>query len=90
MKLNGLRSFPHSNSKRKQADRYKSDIEEISQYTSTLPTLRNGKQECPDCYNDVWKYSYTKKYATKPKANNVDRDTIRRGEDYDVDDWDAE
>lgn len=89
MRLHGLRHFPHSNSKRKQADRFKEDVTEIAEYTSSLPTLRNGKQECPSIYDDEWCHDYTKKYKTKPKKNDVKRDTIRRGED-DISDWDVE
>ena len=89
MRLYGLRHFPHSNSKRKQADRFKEDVAEIAEYTSSLPTLRNGKQECPSIYDDEWCHDYTKKYKTKPKKNDVKRDTIRRSDD-DISDCDTE
>ena len=88
-KLYGLRGFPHSNSKRKQIDRFREDREEIAEYTATLPTLRNGRQECPSLYDDVWCHEYTKKWETKPKSHNVKRDTIRRSDD-DISDCDTE
>lgn len=86
-----LRTFPHSNSKRKQADRYKEDLKEIAEYTSALPTLRNGMQKCPSSWDDVPTHSVCKKYKTKPKKNNHKRDTIRRKEEIDdFSDWDSE
>ena len=72
MKLEGVkfRTFPHSNSKKRQIDKDKEDREE----------LRNGGihgGSCPDVYDDVIVYH---KYESKPKKNDHHRDrkTIRK------------
>lgn len=45
MKLKGVkfRTFPHSNSKKRQIDKDKEDREEALEYTTDYPQLRNGE-----------------------------------------------
>lgn len=75
-----FRTFPHSNSKKRQIDKDKEDREEALEYTTDYPQLRNGGihgGSCPDIYDDVIVYH---KYESKPKKNDHHRDrkTIRK------------
>lgn len=77
-KLKGMRTFPHSNSKRALLNRDKEDRAEALEYTTHYPQLRHGRTgagECPDAYDDVFVYS---KWPTKPKENDhKGKETIR-------------
>lgn len=78
-KLDGMRTFPHSNSKRAMLNRDREDRAEALEYTTHYPQLRHGRTgagECPDVYDDVFVYS---KWPTKPKENDhKGKATIRR------------
>ena len=83
------RTFPHSNSERKDADRFEDDVREMTDEgvpSDAMPTLRNGKHGTPDACDDVPRHDATKPYETKPKGTrHRDRDTIRRMRDDDDD-----
>lgn len=76
-----FRTFPHSNSKRKIADRFKDDEQEALEYTSNFVGNKHGKGEIPSIYDDDFPDCVQKKYIPKAKKSNWDhRKTIRKGE----------
>jgi len=85
---NYFRTFPHSNSLRKECARYEADLEEMQEEgisSDSIPTLRNGKHGTPDLYDDVPRHEATKSWETKPKGTrHRERDTIRTKEDPDA------
>lgn len=62
-----LRDFPHSKARKAAEDRYRSDREEAMEYTSSFSTLRQGRDNGPDIYDDV---PVCQKYPTKPKGRS--------------------
>lgn len=79
-----MRSFPHSNSNKKLADRYKEDRDEAMQYTDSFSTLRKGKKNIPDVYDDEFIY---RKYPTKPKKNDhKGKESIRTSNKFEEED----
>lgn len=71
------RSFPHSNSGKKLADRYEEDREEALEYSDSFSTNRKGgSKNYPDVYDDE-PVEYNK-YPVKPKRRQDNRETIRK------------
>lgn len=74
-----FRTFPHSNSKRRLADRVNADEKEAREYTTSFKANRHKQDECPSIYDDDYPLCVKKKWETKPKKNDYKgKETIRR------------
>lgn len=79
-----IRHCSHANSGRRIAENFDEDAREAREYTDSVFKNRHGVSEeaYPSDYSDF--FIYTKKYATKPKANHhKGGKTIRRPDDDD-------
>lgn len=77
------RTFPHANSKRELAARFRSDAEEVAEYTDAPLLSRNGgwknREHIPNIYDDEYT-CMSDKYPVKPKRNRKGSRTIRKEE----------
>lgn len=75
-----MRTFPHSNSDKKWADRYEDDRDEALQYTNSFSTLRKGKSATPDIYDDEFIHQ---KWPIKPKDKDYKgKESIRTSKKF--------
>lgn len=74
-----FRTFPHSNSLRRDVTTYDDDIQEMTEKgipADAMPKLRKGKHASPSLYDDVFAERAVQKYTPKPKGTrHRDRDS---------------
>lgn len=80
-----FRTFPHSNSKRRIADRFKSDEQEALEYTTSFTGNKHRREEIPNVYDDDYPNYAQKKYISKAKKNKWNHhETIRKRKEADM------
>lgn len=86
-----FRTFPHSNSKRRIEDRFKSDEQEAFEYTTSFTGNRHRRGEIPNVYDDDYPDCTQKKYISKAKKNKWNHhETIRKRKELDMNKADIE
>lgn len=76
------RTFPHSNSKRKIANRCAEDEREARKYTDSFIGNRHNREEIPNVYDDKVPCCVAREYEPKANKRNQNyRNTLRKLEE---------